>query len=78
VTINKPRVSKFDKRDFQILASRYSEVIRRKLAAESNARIKFYVMAKYRTTGVESLVPVKFIIDMDKRTAEVILDEGRL
>jgi hypothetical protein len=75
---NLARVSEFEKRGFQILAGRYTEIIRRKFAVDSNARISFCVIAKDKTTGIESLVPVKFIIDMDKRTAEVILDEGRL
>ena len=74
---NISRVSESNKRGLQILASRYTKTIRSKLAAEANARINFYIIAKRRTTGVESLVPVKLIIDMNSKTTEVILDEGR-
>jgi hypothetical protein len=63
---------------FHILAGRYTEIIKKKLDADGNARVSFYVVARDRTTGVESLAPVKIVIDMDKRTAEVIVDESKL
>jgi hypothetical protein len=60
------------------LTSRIGEVIRRKLVAEGKAGVKLYVIAKDRTTGVESLVPVIFIIDMHNRSTELKLDESKL
>jgi hypothetical protein len=75
---NLSRISDFDRRGFQILAGRYTEIIKRKLENDGNARISFCVVAKDRTTGVQSLVPIKFIIDLDARKAEVILDESKL
>ena len=74
---NLSRVSESTKRGLQILASRFTETVRSKLAAEANARIDFYIIDKRRTTGVECLVPVKLIIDMNSKTIEVILDKGR-
>lgn len=76
--MNLSRINEFKMRSYHILAGRYTEIIRRKLDADGNARISFYVIAKDKTTGVESLVPVKFNIDFDKRFAEVVVDEAKL
>jgi hypothetical protein len=75
---NLAKISAFDRRGFQILASRIGEVIRRKLVAEGKAGIKFYIMAKDRTTGVESLVPVIFSVDIHNRSTGLKLDESKL
>jgi hypothetical protein len=75
---NLSRVSDFDRRGYQILAGRYTEIIKKKLENDGNARINFYVVARDRTTGIESLVPIKFVIDLDSRKAEVILNEDML
>ena len=72
------RISDFDRRGYQILASRFGEIVRRKLTSEGKASIKFYILAKHRTNGVESLVPVSFIVDMIGKTTELKLDESRL
>lgn len=75
---NLSKISQFDRRGYQILAGRFAELIRRKLAAEGRASIKFYVIGKDRTTNVESLVPVSFIVDLKERTTDMTLDESRL
>jgi hypothetical protein len=75
---NLAKVSEFDRRGFQILASRVGEVIRRKLVSEGKAGVKFYMLAKDRTTGIESIVPVMFTMDMHNRSTELKLDESRL
>jgi hypothetical protein len=75
---NLSKISQFDRRGYQILAGRFAELIRRKLAAEGRASIKFYVIGKDRTTNIESLVPVSFIVDLKERTTDMILDESRL
>jgi hypothetical protein len=46
--------------------------------AEEKVSIKFYTLAKDRTTNVESLVPVLFTVDMMGKTTELALDERRL
>jgi hypothetical protein len=75
---NLSKLSQFDKRGYQILASRFGEVVRRKIVSEGKATIRFYIMSKDRTTNVESLVPVAFTVDMMGRTTELTLDESRL
>lgn len=45
------RVSDFDRRGIHILAGRYTEIIKKKLDADGNARVSFYVVARDRTTG---------------------------
>lgn len=72
------KISQFDRRGYQILASRFGELIRRKLAAENMAAIKFYVLGKDRTINIEYLVPVSFIVNLKDRTTDMILDESRL
>jgi hypothetical protein len=74
---NLSKISDFDRKGLQILASRIGEVIRRKLVAEGKAGIKFYIMAKDRTTGVESLVPIIFTVDMHNRSTGLKLDESK-
>jgi hypothetical protein len=73
---NLAKVSKFHRRGLQILASRIGEVIRRKLVAEGKVGVKFYMLAKDRTTGIESIVPVMFTMDMHNRSTELKLDEA--
>jgi hypothetical protein len=63
---------------FQILASRSGEIVRRKLVEQGKVTINFYILAKDRTTNIESLVPVDFKVDMMGKTTELILDESRL
>jgi hypothetical protein len=75
---NLARLSNFDRKGFEVLTSRFGEAIRRKTIAEGKAKVKFYILAKDRTTGVENLVPVLFTVDMMGRTTELILDETRL
>ena len=75
---NLSRISDFDRRGYQILASRFAELIRRRLTAEGKASIKFYVLSSDRTSNIEYLVPVSFIINMKDRTTDMILDESRL
>ena len=74
------KISDFDRRGYQILASRFAELIRRRrLTAEGKASIKFYVLGNDRTSSnIEYLVPVSFIINMKDRTTDMILDESRL
>ena len=75
---NLSKISEFDRRRYQILASRFGEIVRRKIASEGKATIRFYIMSKDRTTNVESLLPVAFTADMMGRTTELKLDETRL
>lgn len=72
------KISQFDRRGYQILASRFGELIRRKLAAENMVALKFYVLGKDRTINIEYLVPVSFIVNLKDRTTDMILDESRL
>jgi hypothetical protein len=75
---NLSKINEFDRRGYQILTSRFGELIRRKLASEGKASIKFYILAKDRITKIEYLVPVSFTVDMQNRATNMILDEGRL
>jgi hypothetical protein len=75
---NLSRISGPNTRGYHILASRFGEIIRRQLASEGKASIKFYILGKDRTTNIEYLAPVAFIVDMMVRTTELILDESRL
>jgi hypothetical protein len=75
---NLSKVSEFDKRGYQILSSRFGEIIRRKIVGEGKATIRFYILGKDRTTNVEYLVPVSFTVDMMNRSTELVLDESRL
>jgi hypothetical protein len=75
---NLSKISEFDRRGYKILASRFGEVVRRKLVAEGKASIKPYILSKDRTTGVKSLVPVMFTVDMMGKKTEMALDESRL
>jgi hypothetical protein len=74
---NLSRLSDFDRKGFEILTSRFGEAIRRRLVGEGKAKVKFYILAKDRTTGVENLVPVLLTVDMMGKTTELILDEAR-
>jgi hypothetical protein len=74
---NLSKINQFDRRGYQILASRFAELIKRKLQAESKAAIKFYVLGKDRTTNIEYMVPVSFIVDFTNKTTDLILDETR-
>jgi hypothetical protein len=75
---NLSKISELDKRGYQILASRFGEIVRRKLVSEGKATIMFYIIGKDRTTNVEYLVPISFMVDMMGRTTEMVLDESRL
>jgi hypothetical protein len=61
---NLSRLSDFDRKGFEILTSRFGEAIRRRLVGEGKAKVKFYILAEDRTTGVENLVPVLLTVDM--------------
>ena len=43
---NLSKIHQYDRRGYQILANRFGELIRRKIAAEGKASIKFYITAK--------------------------------
>jgi hypothetical protein len=75
---NLSKINKFERRGFQILASRSGEIVRRKLVEQGKVTINFYILSKDRTTNIESLVPVDFKVDMMGKTTELILDESRL
>jgi hypothetical protein len=77
-TQNLSKISQFDKRGYQILASRFGEVVRRKIISEGKVGIRFYIISKDRTTNIEYMVPVLFTVNMVGRTTELILDESRL
>jgi hypothetical protein len=72
------KVSQFDKRGYQILASRFGEIVRRKIVSEGKAAVRFYIVSKDRTTNIEYMVPVIFTVNMVGRTTELALDESRL
>jgi hypothetical protein len=75
---NLSKVSEFDKRGYQILASRFGEVVRRKIISEGKVGVKFYIISKDRTTNIEYMVPVLFTVNMVGRATELALDESRL
>ena len=75
---NLSKVSEFDKRGHQILASRFGEVVRRKIVSEGKVAVKFYIISKDRTTNIEYMVPVLFTVNMTGRATELALDESRL
>jgi hypothetical protein len=77
-TQNLSKISQFDKRGYQILASRFGEVVRRKIISEGKVGIRFYIISKDRTTNIEYMVPVLFTVNMVGRTTELVLDESRL
>jgi hypothetical protein len=53
---NLSKINKFERRGFQILASRSGEIVRRKLVEQGKVTINLYILAKDRTTNIESLV----------------------
>ena len=75
---NLSKINQYDRRGYQILANRFGELIRRKIAAEGKASIKFYITAKDRTTNIEYMVPVSFTVDMTDKSTDMVLDESRL
>jgi hypothetical protein len=75
---NLSKISEFDRKGYQILASRFAELVRRKLVAEGKASTKLYVLSKDRIANIEYIVPIAFIVNMRDRTTDVILDESRL
>jgi hypothetical protein len=75
---NLSKINQYDRRGYQILSSRFGELVRRKLAAEGKASIKFYITAKDRTTNIEYMVPVSFTVDMTDKSTDMVLDETRL
>jgi hypothetical protein len=75
---NLSKVSEFDKRGYQILASRFGEVVRRKIISEGKVGVRFYIISKDRTTNIEYMVPVLFTVNMVGRATELALDESRL
>jgi hypothetical protein len=75
---NLSKINEYDRRGYQILSSRFGEIVRRKIVAEGKATIRFYIIGKDRTTNIEYLAPIAFTVDMMGRTTELILDESRL
>ena len=75
---NLSKISQFDRRGYQILAGRFAELVKRKIATEGKAGVKFYILSKDRTTNIEYLVPVIFSVDMSDKSTDVFLDESRL
>ena len=75
---NLSRTSEYDRRGLQALARRFGEMIRRELTSEGKATIKFYILAKDRTTDIKYLLRVVFTVNIMDRTAEMALDESRL
>lgn len=75
---NLSKISQFDRRGYQILAGRLAELVKRKIESEGKVAVKLYVLTKDRTTNIEYLVPVNFIVNMKDRTTDMILDERRL
>lgn len=75
---NLSKINDFDRRGYQILASRFSELVRRKLVSEGKAAVKLYVITKDRTTNIEYLVPISFVVNMLDKSTDIILDESRL
>jgi hypothetical protein len=75
---NLSKINEFDRRGYQILASRFSELVRRKLAAEGKASTKLYLLTKDRTTNIEYLVPIIFVVNMLDKSTDILLDESRL
>src|SRR5919109_975003 len=61
---NLSKLSEFDRRGYQILASRFGEIVRRKIVGEGKATVRFYIIGKDRTTNVEYMVPIAFTVDM--------------
>jgi hypothetical protein len=75
---NVSKLNQYDRRGYQILASRFGELLRRKLANDGKASIKFYVIAKDRTTNIEYMVPISFTVNMLDKSTDMVLDESRL
>ena len=75
---NLSKINEYDRRGYQILSSRFGEIVRRKINSEGKATIKFYILGKDRTINIEYLVPVSFTVDMFNKSTELILDETRL
>jgi hypothetical protein len=75
---NLSKINEYDRRGYQILSSRFGEIVRRKINSEGKAPIKFYIISRDRTTNIEFSVPVSFTVDMMSRTTSMILSESRL
>ena len=75
---NLSKINEYDRRGYQILASRFGEIIRRRLASEGKASIKFFILRKDRSTKIEYLVPVSFKVDFNEMTTSLVLDESRI
>jgi|SRR5215207_5165678 len=70
-------ISETDKKGCAVFAERFGEAIRRRLASVGKASIKFFILDKDRSTKIEYLLPVNFTVDMENKSTEMILDEGR-
>jgi hypothetical protein len=75
---NLSKINDFDRRGYQILATRFSELVRRKLASDGKLSIKLYLLTKDRTTNIEYLVPISFVVNMTEKSTDIMLDESRL
>ena len=75
---NLSKISDFDRRGYQILATRFSELVRRKIEKDGKVSIKLYLLTKDRTTNIEYLVPISFVVNMINKSTDVLLDESRL
>ena len=71
---NLSKINDFDRRGYQILATRFSELVRRKLASDGKLSIKLYLLTKDRTTNIEYLVPISFVVNMINKSTDVLLD----
>lgn len=46
--------------------------------ADGKVSIKLYLLTKDRTTNIEYLVPISFVVNMQDKSTDILLDESRL
>jgi hypothetical protein len=49
IKVQNLKISQFDKRGYQLLCSRFGEVVRRKIIGEGKASVRFYITYLYKT-----------------------------
>jgi hypothetical protein len=75
---NITRVSDSDKKRCEVFIDRIGELIRRRISNNGKATIKFYILAKRRSTTIDYLIPVTFKVNFEEMTASLALDNSRI
>lgn len=72
------KLGETDKIGCAVFVDRLEELIKRKIAKDGKASIRFFILAKRRSTKVKCLIPVILRVNFNELTTSLILDERRI